>query len=52
MYQPSYLSNVREISEVVEAASTQHDDTQVDVAVVQIAMWNNVGIVFAKTYFS
>ena len=41
-----------EISEVVEATSKQHDNTQVDVAAAQRAKRNNVHVVFAKTYFS
>ena len=48
-YQDHSLS---EISEVVEATSKQHDNTQVDIAAAQRAKRKNVHIVFAKTYFS
>ena len=43
---------LNEISEVVEATSKQHDNTQVDIAAAQRAKRKNVHIVFAKTYFS
>ena len=43
---------LNEISEVVEATSKQHDNTQVDIAAAQRAKRKNVHLVFAKTNFS